>query len=72
MPLNASEDTSITVRPRGKALYELSPWPFASGSAEYAVAGRHITPGQHEKVRSWSGVLASAPTVWESFRLVAA
>jgi hypothetical protein len=72
VPLNASEDTSITVRPHGKGVYGLSPWPFASASAENAFAGRHIRPGQHEKARSWSGVLASAPTVWESFRLAAA
>ena len=72
VPLNASEDASIAVRPRGKGHYELSPWPFASASGEYAFAGRHIRPGQHEKSGSWSGVLASASTVWESFRLVAA
>ena len=72
MPRSAREDTTITVRPRGTGVYELSPFPFAARSAEYAFAGRQITPGQHDKNAGWSGVLASTPTVWERFRLVPA
>ena len=72
VPLNAGEDATITVRPRGQDVYELSPYPFAAQLAEYAFAGRPIVPGQHEKNGGWSSVLASAPTVWERFRLVAA
>jgi len=72
VPRSAREDTTITVRPRGTGVYELSPFPFAARSAEYAFAGRQITPGQHDKNAGWSGVLASTPTVWERFRLVPA
>ena len=53
-------------------VYELSPYPFAAHSAEYAFAGRPIEPGQHEKNGGWSSVLAKAPTMWECFRLVPA
>jgi hypothetical protein len=72
VPLNAGEDATIRVRPRGQDVYELSPYPFAAQSAEYAFAGRPIAPGQHGKNGGWSSVLARAPTVWERFRLVAA
>jgi hypothetical protein len=71
VPLNAREDATITVRPRGSGVYELAPYPFAAESAEFAFAGRHIAAGQHEKHGGWPNVLAKAPTEWERFRLVA-
>jgi hypothetical protein len=72
VPMNAAEDATIKVRPRGPDLYELSPYPFAAESAQYAFAGRPIAPRQHERNGGWSSVLAIAPTVWECFRLVPA
>jgi hypothetical protein len=72
VPRRAGEDTTIAVRPRGPGVYDLSPYPFAAASAEYAYAGRPVEPGQHEKDGGWSSVLAKAPTVWERFRLVPA
>jgi hypothetical protein len=70
VPLNAEQDTTIMVRPRGSGVYELSPCPFAADSAEYAFAGRPIEPGQHEQNGGWTTVLTKAPTVWECFGLV--
>jgi hypothetical protein len=72
VPLNAEEDTTITVRPHDHGVYEVSPYPFAANSAEYAFAGRAISPRQHEKNGGWSSVLAAAPTMWECFRLIPA
>jgi hypothetical protein len=72
VPRNAGEDATITVRPQQPGVYALSPWPFASESAEFAYAGRHISPGQHERQGGWPNVLRQAPTVWERVRLVAA
>ena len=72
VPLSATEDAPVAVRPRGPGVYELSPFPFGAQSAEYAFAGRPVEPGQHEKNGGWSKVLAQTPTVWERFRLVAA
>ena len=72
VPLSATEDAAVTMRPRGPGVYELSPFPFGAQSAEYAFAGRPVEPGQHEKNGGWSKVLAQTPTVWERFRLVAA
>jgi hypothetical protein len=72
VPLSAEHDTTIAVRPHGPGVYELSPFPFAADSAEYAYAGRLIEPGQHERNGGWSSVLAEAPTVWERVRLVRA
>ena len=72
VPLNAAEDATITVRPKAPGVYALSPWPFASEGGEFAYAGRHISPGQHETGGGWPTVLHRAPTVWERVRLVAA
>jgi hypothetical protein len=72
VPQSAREDIAVTVRPRERGVYEISPYPFAANSAEFAFAGRPIEPGQHSKAGGWKQVLASSPTRWESFRLVAA
>ena len=72
VPLNAKDDATITVRPKGPGVYALSPFPFASVDPEFAYAGRQISPGQHEREGGWPHVLHHAPTVWERFRLVAA
>jgi hypothetical protein len=72
VPLSPQQDTTITVRRREAGVYELSPYPFSAGSAEFAFAGRRIEPGQHKTSGGWPGVLAGAPTVWERFRLTSA
>jgi Protein of unknown function (DUF3891) len=72
VPLSADQDVTITVRPRSAGVYELSPYPFAAEGAEFAYGGRSIEPGQQHRAGGWPNVLAKAPTVWESFRLVAA
>ncbi len=72
VPMSAEADTTITIRPRGMSVYELAPYPFAPESAEFAYAGRYIEPGQQERNGGWPHVMASAPTVWECFRLVPA
>jgi len=72
VPANASEDVDITVTPREADVYELSPFPFAANSAEFAFAGRLIGAGKNRNGGSWAPILKQAPTRWESFRLVAA
>jgi hypothetical protein len=72
VPLSASEDSTITVRPTQPGVYAVSPYPFASEGGEFAFAGHHIRPGQHEQQGGWPSVLRRAPPVWERFRLVAA
>jgi hypothetical protein len=68
VPLNAREDASITIRPRGEGVYELAPYPFAAKSAQFAYAGRQIRPGQ-KRNGGWSQILRESPTQWEIFRL---
>jgi len=72
VPLNAHEDTTVTIEPREAGVYALSPYPFAPHGAEFAFAGRHIRPREHEAKGSWRQVLTEAPTEWERFRLVRA
>ena len=72
VPVNASEDVDITVRPREAGVYELSPFPFAANGAEFAFAGRRISAAENRHGGKWTSVLKEAPTRWESFHLVAA
>jgi hypothetical protein len=69
VPLNAERDTTVTIRPDGPGVYALSPFPFAPTTAEFAFAGRHITPRQDEG-NGWTKILQAAPTGWELFKLV--
>src|SRR5262249_16600589 len=71
VPLNASEDVTITVTPRERGVYALSPYPFTAAKPEFAYAGRLIDPAAHEKGGSWTAVLKRTPTQWERFYLVA-
>jgi hypothetical protein len=71
VPLSATDDTAVTVRPRAPGVYEAAPYPFAADAAEFAFAGRPIAPGQCDASGSWAAALAASPTVWERFRLVA-
>jgi Protein of unknown function (DUF3891) len=72
VPLNAANDVPVTIRPRAAGVYELSPYPFAAKSAEFAFAGRLMEPRLRQGDGGWSAVLRALPTQWESFRLVAA
>jgi hypothetical protein len=72
VPLDAHHDVTVRIRPRAAGIYELAPYPFAANNAEFAFAGRSITPSQRQSDGGWSAVLPTLPTQWESFRLVAA
>jgi uncharacterized protein DUF3891 len=69
VPLNAAQDITVTILPKGPGDYEVSPYPFAAKSTEFAFAGRLIEPGQNQKGKGWSSVLREMPTQWETFRL---
>lgn len=71
VPMSRDHDTTVTVTPRGDGVYGLAPFPFACTGATFAFAGRAISPGQNEQPGGWPKVLASAPTEWETFKLVA-
>jgi hypothetical protein len=71
VPMSQSQDATVTIKPIGDTTYALSPFPFASEMAQFAFAGRPITPGQHERDGGWTKVLSSTPAAWETFKLVA-
>ena len=71
VPVSRSRDVTVNVRPKSQNVYALSPFPFACDGAEFAFAGRPLSPGQHKQESGWSVVLPKAPTEWETFRLVA-
>jgi Protein of unknown function (DUF3891) len=72
VPLHAGQDASVTIRPRERGVYEVSPYPFAANCAEFAFSGRCIEPRQHESGSGWPSLLRETPTQWERFLLVAA
>jgi hypothetical protein len=71
VPRSAQDDTTVTIRPRGKGIYELTPYPFAAQAAEFAFAGRPLRP-HGQDTGGWSKILRETPTEWESFRLLPA
>ena len=44
VPASADEDITITLRPAGNGIYELSPSPFGKGPLEVSYTGRWLTP----------------------------
>ena len=72
VPRNAQEDAAVTIKPRDPGVYALSPFPFAPTDAEFAFAGRPVTPKKELANGHWTDVLKRTPTVWERFRLVPA
>ena len=44
VPLNAHNDTAVTITPQAEGVYALSPFPFAPTQAEFAFAGRRLGP----------------------------
>jgi uncharacterized protein DUF3891 len=72
VPRNVDEDIAVTIKPRKAGVYTLSPFPFAPDNAEFAFAGRHVSPREREANGHWTDVLKRTPTVWERFRLVPA
>jgi hypothetical protein len=71
VPLNGQRDVTISIRPRGPEIYEISPYPFAANRAEFAYPGRYIAPRGRDSEDDWSTVLKQTPTQWECFQLVA-
>jgi Protein of unknown function (DUF3891) len=72
VPRNVDEDIAVTIKPRAARIYTLSPFPFAPDNAEFAFAGRRVSPREHEANGHWTDLLKRTPTVWEPFRLVPA
>jgi Protein of unknown function (DUF3891) len=70
VPRNAEEDVDVTIRPREGGVYTLAPFPFAPDNAEFAFAGRPISPRAHQRNGGWKDVLRRTATQWERFRLV--
>src|SRR5262249_40065696 len=71
VPIGGDRDVTVAIRPQSPGIYALSPFPFAAEGAEFAFAGRSLSPGQHEREGGWGGLLARTPTEWETFQLVA-
>lgn len=71
VPTSRERDATVTLRPKGDGVYELSPFPFIAPGGMFAFASRPITPGQHETDGGWAAILRRTPIEWETFRLVA-
>ena len=71
VPVSLRRDTTVTIKPAGDKTYALSPFPFTISGAEYGFCGRCITAEDGKRPGGWPTALASLPTEWETFRLVA-
>ncbi|MGE0628722.1 MAG: DUF3891 family protein [Hyphomicrobiaceae bacterium] len=71
VPMSTDRDVTVTIRPKTTGVYAVSPFPFAAEGTEFAFPARTLAPGRHQRDGGWSRVLATVPTEWETFRLVA-
>lgn len=67
VPLNAGEDTSVSIEPLGGARYRLAPYPFAEDGIELSFTGRYLRPGDDGAATD----LADIPTSTQSVTCVA-
>ena len=70
VPLNENEDTTVTIRPVSKGVYELTPFPLSSKSSEFGYAGKWLEPNSASQGTNWKSELQMAPTKWETFSLI--
>jgi hypothetical protein len=71
VPMSRTKDVSVTIRPAGGNVYQLSPFPFAPKASEFAFCGRRIAAGDGDRPGGWPAALRELPTEWEHFRLQA-
>lgn len=71
VPVTLGEDVTITIRPAGKNVYSLAPFPFSASGSEFAFCGRRVMAADGEMAGGWPAALRHLPTEWEEFRLVA-
>jgi hypothetical protein len=71
VPMSRDRDIAVAIHRKSPGVYALAPFPFATEGAEFAFAGRSLSPGQHERDGGWAALLARTPTEWETFRIVA-
>ena len=71
IPLNASEDAEVAIRPVETGVYALDPYPFDDAEGiELSFSGRYLSPvAQGDDVR---GELERAPVTTQTFTLLAA
>ena len=71
VPLNASEDTAVTIKPVETGVYALDPYPFDDAEGvELSFSGRYLSPVAHgDDVRE---DLERAPVTTQTFTLLAA
>lgn len=72
VPAGADGDVSMTIRPVGKGVYSLSPYPFATDGLEFSFSGRYIEPVRVGSETNWTPIIASKPTERQHLKLIAA
>jgi hypothetical protein len=72
VPMSASKDTTITVRPLKRGVYAVSPYPFDKDEAAFSFSGRYVRPMPGAGARDFAALLQSTPRTWQHFTLVAA
>lgn len=71
VPLSSASDVTVTIVPRERGVYALSPYPFADDPTEFSFAGRYIAPLSRGVARSWRATLDAARVERQRITLVA-
>ena len=71
VPISASKDVTVIIRPVGPGVYSMSPYPFAEDPAGFSFSGRYIKPLPNGTDTNWRPVLEAAPTERQQFKIVA-
>ena len=71
VPISASKDVTVIVRPVGPGVYSMSPYPFAEDPAGFSFSGRYIKPLPNGTDTNWRPVLEASPTERQQFKIVA-
>ncbi len=71
IPMSASKDVTVVVRPVVPGVYSMSPFSFAENPAEFFFTGRYIKPLSKGADADWRSMLQSAPTDRQQFKIIA-
>ncbi len=71
VPMSASKDVTVVVRPVAPGVYSMSPYPFAEDLAEFSFSGRYVRPLPKGEDADWGAVLQVARTERQQFKIVA-
>jgi hypothetical protein len=72
VPIDAVDDTAVTITPLAADRYALSPYPFAASPATFEFRGRYLEAAQSGADTDWISLFAHTAPQWQTMTLIAA